>query len=251
MERLQKRIANAGVASRRKAEELIKAGQVKVNDQVITEMGFLVGKNDVVKVNNVIISNVEKVYLVINKPSSIISSVKDEHKRKTVIDLLPEEIKEYRVFPVGRLDYDTKGVLLLTNDGDFMNLMVGPTSGLEKEYLVRVQGIVSESEIMPLVRGLKTSEENYLPANVYIDSVDQKHQSTLLKITITEGKNHQVKNMFKAIGHPVKKLTRIRFGNITIENLPIGSFRFLTIHEVKTLVALSKQEKNLRKRNKR
>ena len=239
MERLQKRIAASGIASRRKAEELIKLGQVKVNDQVVTEM-----------VNNKLITKVEeKIYLALNKPQSVICSVKDEHKRKTVIDILPEIYKEFRLFPVGRLDYDTKGILLLTNDGEFMNHMVGPRSGIEEEYLARVEGVVEFKELNPLIHGLEYKGTSYLPAYVEIVSVDREHNSSLIKIIITEGKYHQVKNMFLAINHPVKKLTRTRFGVVTTKDLLSGEVRNLTVHEVKQLIALSKQEKNIRKRS--
>lgn len=250
MERLQKRIAASGITSRRKAEELIKLGQVKVNDQVVTEMGFLVSDKDQIKVNNKLITKVEeKIYLALNKPQSVICSVKDEHRRKTVIDILPEIYKEFRLFPVGRLDYDTKGILLLTNDGEFMNHMVGPRSGIEKEYLARVEGVVEFKELNPLIHGLEYKGTSYLPAYVEIVSVDREHNSSLIKIIITEGKYHQVKNMFLAINHPVKKLTRTRFGVVTTKDLLSGEVRNLTVHEVKQLIALSKQEKNIRKRS--
>ena len=249
MERLQKRIAASGVASRRKAEELIKQGCVKVNNEVITEMGYLVTNKDQIKVYDKLITKVEeKIYLVLNKPQSTICSVNDEHKRKTVIDLLPEEFKKYRLFPVGRLDYDTKGVLILTNDGEFMNQMVGPKSGVEKEYLARVEGIVEFKELHGIIHGLEYKGVKYLPAFVEIVSVDKDHNSSLIRIIITEGKNHQVKNMFLAINHKVKKLTRTRFGNITTKDLLVGEVRHLSVHEVKQLIALSKQEKNIRKR---
>lgn len=248
MERLQKRIAASGIASRRKAEELIKEGRIKVNDVTITEMGYLVKDSDIIKVDNQVITTNEKVYFVLHKPSGYICSVSDDKKRKTVIDILPNEIKNYNVFPIGRLDYDTKGVLLLTNDGDFMYQMVGPSSGVEKEYLARVEGIVTEQDLTPFKKGLKYKGITYLPAFVTLESVDRAHNSSLVRIIITEGKNHQVKNMFEAINHKVKKLTRTRFGSVTLDNLPVGYVRTLTIHEIKTLYGKSKQEKNLRKR---
>ncbi len=249
MDRLQKRIAEAGIASRRKAEELIKQGVVTVNDQVITEMGYLVGKNDQIKVNGKLITKCEeKNYLALNKPQGVISTSSDEHKRKTVMDFIPEEFKEYRIYPVGRLDYDTKGIILLTNDGNFMNEMVGPRSGIEKEYLARVEGIVDPKELSPLMYGLKDKGVSYLPSYCELISVDKEHNSSLVKIIITEGKNHQVKNMFLSINHRVKKLSRTRFGNITTKDLLVGEIRTLTVHEVKQLLALAKAEKNIRKR---
>ena len=249
MERLQKRIAASGYASRRKAEELIKNGHVKVNGQLITEMGYLVSNDAEIIIDNKVITKCEeKIYLALNKPQGYLSTTSDDKKRKTVIDLLPSEFSNYRIYPVGRLDYDTKGIILLTNDGEFMNQMVGPRSGIEKEYLARVEGIVAPKELGPLMYGLKDNNITYLPAYCEIISVDEEHKSSLVKIIITEGKYHQVKNMFKAINHPVKKLTRTRFGNITSKDLLVGEVRSLTIHEVRTLIGLSKKEKNIRKR---
>ena len=249
MERLQKRIAECGVASRRKAEELIAEGRVMVNGKIITEMGYQVTEKDEIKVDGNLITKVEtKIYLAMYKPQSIITSVSDDKKRKTIIDILPDELKQYRLFPVGRLDYDTRGIILLTNDGEFMNLMVGPTSGVEKEYLARVEGIVTFEELSVFYRGIIIDHVKYLPAYAEIVSIDKEHNSSLVKLVITEGRNHQVKNMFQAIHHPVKKLTRIRFGNITIDKMQSGDVRYLTVHEVKQLVAQAKQEKNLRKR---
>lgn len=249
MERLQKKIADAGIASRRKAEVLIAEGHVEVNGQIVTEMGIQVSDNDIIKVDGKLISKVEeKVYLAMYKPSSVITSVKDDKKRTTVIDLLPDKFKNLRLFPVGRLDYDTKGIILLTNDGEFMNMMVGPQSGVEKEYAARVDGLVKIEELNIFYKGITIDGEKYLPAHFELVSTDREHNSSLVKLTITEGRNHQVKKMFEAIGHKVKKLTRIRFGNITTEGMSVGDVRYLTIHEVKQLFSLAKLEKNIRKR---
>ena len=247
MERLQKRIAHSGVTSRRKAEELIKAGRVKVNGQVITEMGYLVGPKDTVEVDSVQLETEEKRYYCLNKPRGVISSVSDDRGRKTIIDILPPELKQYRLYPVGRLDYDTKGIILITNDGDFTNLMIGPNSGIQKEYLVRVKGIINDMVLAKLEKGLKTNIAEYLPALCEIESIDKRNQSSLVRIILTEGQNHQVKEMFEAIGYPVKRLTRVRFGNITIENLPEGAVRSLSIHEVKQLRVLATEEKILKR----
>lgn len=245
MDRLQKIIAAAGIASRRKAEELIKAGRVKVNDQVITEMGFIPNKHDVIKVDEVIVTKEEKKYYCLYKPRNIISSVSDEHNRQTVIDILPDSLKTERLFPVGRLDYDTKGVLLITNDGEFMNKMVGPRSGIEKEYLVRIKGFMTKEEVSLLSEGLVVGKTKYLPAIINIESIDRLNQSSLVRVIITEGHYHQIKLMFDALKHPVKRLTRVRFGCISIENLKEGEIRPLTIHEVKTLLELAKKDKVL------
>jgi len=243
MERLQKYIARCGVASRRKAEELIKAGKVKVNGKVVTEMGVKVSGNDMVMVNNVPIAKEELKYLVMNKPRYLISSTKDEKGRETVISILPKEYQKYRLYPVGRLDYDTKGVLLLTNDGEFMNLLVGPQSNIEKEYLVRVDGIFKKEDLSKLRSGIDIDGHITRKAKAYIKSVDQKNASSLVGLIIKEGKYHQVKRMFEAIGYPVKRLTRVRFGNIEIGTLKEAHVRELKIHEVKTLVALAQSQK--------
>lgn len=246
MERVQKRIAACGVASRRKAEELIKEGRVKVNGITIDTLGYKLNPNDEVTVDDVVISKVQKQYYVLNKPRGVISSVEDEHQRKTVLDFCSEEIKKDRIYPVGRLDYDTKGVIILTNDGDFMNRMVGPQSGIQKEYLVRIRGIITAEEVQKLERGVIINGKQTLPSIVEIDSVDRKNNSCLVRITITEGMNHQVKEMFASIGHEVKKLTRVRFGNIRIDDLHEGEVRKLTPHEVKVLYELSKASKILK-----
>lgn len=248
MERIQKRIAASGVASRRKAEELILEGRVKVNGIVISNLGTKVGPKDEVTVDDVVVSKLSSLYLVLNKPRGYISSVSDEFDRKTVMDLVPKEFKDFHVFPVGRLDYDTKGVLILTNDGDFMNQMVGPKSGVQKEYLVRVKGIVNSSVLNRLENGVMINGKMTLPAIVSLESIDRENSSSLVRITITQGMNHQVKEMFKAVGNEVKRLTRVRFGNIKIDDMSEGEIRRLTIHEVKTLLELAKQPKLLRKK---
>lgn len=245
MDRLQKIIAASGITSRRKAEELIKTGHVKVNEQVITEMGYIPNKHDVIKVNNVIITKEEKKYYCLYKPRNIISSVSDEHNRQTVIDILPDSLKTERLFPVGRLDYDTKGVILITNDGEFMNKMVGPKSGIEKEYLVRIKGFLTKEEVSLLSEGLVVGNMKYLPTIINIESIDRLNKSSLVRIIITEGHYHQIKLMFEALNHPVKRLTRVRFGCISIENLKEGEIRPLTIHEVKMLLELAKKNKVL------
>ncbi len=180
-----------------------------------------------------------------NKPRYLICSSKDEKDRETVISILPKNLQEYRLFPVGRLDYDTKGVLLLTNDGDFMNQLVGPKSLTEKEYLVRVEGIVKKEEIKKLIEGVEI-EGGYKTrrCRAYIESIDTKNKSSLIGIVLQEGKKHQVKNMVAAIGHKAKRLTRIRFGCVSIEGLKEGDIRELTIHEVKTLLVDAVSEKD-------
>lgn len=236
MERLQKMIAKSGYCSRRKAEELIMAGKVAVNGKVISEMGYKVSESDIITIDGQpLIPTNERIYLLMNKPRNIIVSTSDEKNRKTVINLLPEKYRRYRLFPVGRLDYDTKGVLLLTNDGDFMNALVGPRSEIEKEYLVRVEGILTRRDLQALEKGVQIGTYQTRPCIAYIKEIDKKNNSTLAGIILKEGKYHQVKEMFAAIGNPVKRLTRIRFGDLTAEGLKEGEVRELKPHEIKKL----------------
>ena len=249
MERLQKRIADSGLTSRRKAEELIRQGRVSVNDELISEMGYLVKKDDVVKVDGKLLPEKERnIYLAINKPQGYICTTDDELGRKTIMDLVPEKYKKIRLFNLGRLDANTTGIIILTNDGAFKNQVAGPHSGIEKEYLVRVKGIVKSNEIKMLLNGITHDGVKYLPPLIYLESVDKEHDSSLLTVVITDGKNHEIKNMFDYINHPVKKLKRVRYGAVTIAGLNYGESRELTIHEVKLLINESKKEKNLRGR---
>lgn len=247
MIRLQKIIADAGITSRRKAEELILAGRVKVNGEIIKELGYKAKAQDLIYVDGELITKQDKKYYCLYKPRATISAVSDQFNRPTVIDILSAELKVYRLYPVGRLDYDTKGILLLTNDGEFMNLMVGPQSGIEKQYLARLDGIVNRTVLSTLEKGIEIDGQKTLPCIVNIVSVDRKNNSCLVDITLTEGKYHQVKKMFEKIGFSVKRLTRIRFGCVEIGNMKEGSYRPLTIHEVKTLRILSQEEKILKR----
>ena len=246
MERLQKYIARSGIASRRKAEDMIREGKVKVNGEVITEMGHKISGNDIVEIDSEVLEVKEKRYFVMNKPRGIISSSNDEKGRKTVISILPPELNNYRLFPVGRLDYDTKGVLLITNDGEFMNTLVGPQSVLPKEYLARVEGEVEKNDIQKLEAGIEIDGYKTQKCKAYMASIDKKNNSSSVGIIIREGKYHQVKQMFAAIGHPVKRLTRISFGEITVEGLAEGEIRELTPHEIKRLIVQSQQVKNVK-----
>lgn len=236
MERLQKVLARAGIASRRSSEKLIQEGHVKVNGNVVVELGLKVSPNDIITVDDVEIVKEELVYYVLNKPSGYLSTVSDEKGRKTVLDLFKKEDLDKRIYPVGRIDYDTAGVLLLTNDGEFFNALMNPKNEIEKEYLARVEGIVTKEEIRFLTKGVKL-KTGYVtkPCKATIVCYDKKNNSTLLNIIITEGKYHQIKQMTEAISHKVKKLTRIRVSIITLDNLPRGSYRKLKIHEVKQL----------------
>jgi len=245
MERLQKVLAQSNIASRRKSEEIILAGRVKVNGNVIKELGFKVNKEDVVEVDDKPISRAEHVYFLMNKPTGYVSTTSDEKGRQTVIDLLEDNHRAMRVYPVGRLDFDTAGLLLLTNDGDFTNKMTHPEHEMEKEYLARVDGIVIRKKIAQLRKGV-IIDDDYLavPQNVRLIELDKEHQSTLLSITLIEGRNKQVRKMIEAIGHEVKKLTRVRYGFLTLEGVERGSYRPLKIHEVKKLYGLATPKKS-------
>ncbi len=239
MERLQKVIANSGYTSRRKAEELIVAGKVKVNDQVVVELGIKVSKNDKIKVEGQIIVDEEKVFYILNKPKGYISSVNDDLGRRVVVDLIKTNV---RIFPVGRLDYDTTGVLLLTNDGELTNKLIHPKYHLEKEYLATVNGIFTKREKKLLERGVDIGFKA-IATNVRITNVNFKVKSTQVYLTINEGKYHQVKRMFEEVGTEVKNLKRIRFGNITCDGMKIGEYRKIKPHEKKILVDLINNNK--------
>ena len=240
MERLQKVIANSGVASRRKAEELIKEGRVKVDGKIVTELGTKVSKNNVIEVDNIKISTEEKVYFVLNKPRGVVTTARDEHGRKTVVDLID---CGKRIYPVGRLDYDTTGLLILTNDGDFTNNITHPKNKIDKTYVAKINGILSISDIMSLKKGVLLDDGKTAPAKVKIKSVDNKTKNSLIEITIHEGKNHQVKRMFEALGFEVLKLKRERIGFLTLKGLASGEYRVLTHKEVTKLYALSNEIK--------
>ncbi len=238
MERLQKVIAHAGIASRRKAEQLIQEGKVTVNGKVVKELGVKVTPNDRVEVEGIPLEREEPVYFLFYKPRGVISSVKDEKGRKVVTDYLPQ-IKE-RVYPVGRLDFDTSGLLLLTNDGEFANLLMHPRSEIEKVYIVKTKGIPSKEKLIKLQKGVMLEDGKTAPAKVKMLSLDKKKQTAIIEIIIHEGRNRQVRRMFEAIGHPILKLKRERYGSITLDGLKAGEMRELTPHEVKQIRTLGK-----------
>ncbi|WP_066312747.1 23S rRNA pseudouridine(2605) synthase RluB [Bacillus sp. FJAT-29814] len=240
MERLQKIIARAGIASRRKAEELIKQGQVKVNGKVVTELGIKVSPSDKVEVNEIPLEKEVPVYFLLYKPRGVISSVSDEKGRKVVTDYF-SGIKE-RIFPVGRLDYDTSGLLLLTNDGEFANLLMHPRNEIEKVYVAKIKGIPLRENLKKLERGIRLEDGKTAPAKVKLLSTDKKKQSSIVEISIHEGKNRQVRRMFEAIGHEVLKLKRERYAFLTLNGLKAGEARELTVHEVKQLRAHALEE---------
>ena len=236
--RLQAFMANCGVASRRKSEEIILAGRVKVNGVVVDKLGSKVTEKDTVTVDGKVIMKEEHVYYVLNKPRGYVTTLDDEFDRKKVIDLFAPEDLAYRIFPIGRLDYDTQGVLLFTNDGELANKLTSPHSNIEKEYLVRVNGRADKNAVSKLVRGVVIDGYKTKPAEVEVIEYKKDSDTSLMRIVITEGKYHQVKKMCEAVGLPVKRLTRLRFATINTEGLAKGAYRRLKIHEVKQLYNL-------------
>lgn len=239
MERLQKVIAQAGVCSRRKAEELIASGKVKVNGQVCDVLGTKVNGNDRIEVNGQLLeSKEEKVYYIMNKPKGCICTVSDDKGRKTVMDYAP---KGERIYPVGRLDYDTSGVLLLTNDGQFCNKMIHPRYHLPKKYIVNLQGMLTGEDIHSLKQGLVTRSETYQPAKVHIVQRDFTRDRMILELTIFEGKNHEVKNMMEALGYKVRRLHREMFATLEAKDMKPGEYRRLKPFEVKKLIKMAEE----------
>ncbi len=232
MERLQKVISNAGVCSRREAEKLILEGKVEVNYKVVTTLGTKVSGNDVIFVNGEEIIREEKVYYLLNKPRGIISSSKDDKNRKTVVDLIDTN---KRIFPVGRLDYDTSGIILLTNDGELTNLLIHPSKNIEKIYVAKVEGLVNKEEINKLEKGILIDGVKTKKARAKLKRYDKKNNSSYVYLAITEGRNHQVKKMFSALGHDVKKLKRETFAFLDLSGLKAGEYRELSVKEVKKL----------------
>ena len=238
MERLQKVIANLGYTSRRKAEELIQAGKVKVNGEIVKELGTKVKTSDTIEVENTILDNCKNYeYYLLNKPREVISSVSDECGRKTVVDLI--QTKE-RIYPVGRLDYDTTGIIILTNDGCLANKLMHPSSNIEKKYIAKVNGLVSGYDIKRLRDGVVIDGKKTSKAKVNLKKYDKKTDKSLVELIIHEGRNHQVKKMFEAINHEVLKLKREKYANLDLTGLKPGEYRKLTNKEVAILYSLVK-----------
>ena len=235
MERIQKVIANNGYCSRRKAEELIKQGKVKVNNEVVYELGTLVNEDDLIEVEGYVIKKEEKVYILLNKPRGVVTTTKDEKNRKTVVDLLNIPV---RVYPVGRLDYDTTGVLLLTNDGVLTNAMLHPSNNIEKIYIAKIKGNLSIGHKKTLENGVVIDGKKTAKSKVKILKQDRKTNTSVVEIMIHEGRNHQIKNMFSSLGYEVIKLRRESVAFLTCDGIKPGEYRYLSIKEVKMLYSL-------------
>ena len=242
MERLQKIIANCGYCSRRKAEELIIKGKVKVNGKLITQLGFKANMNDFIEVDGVSLDNKEDyVYYLLNKPRGVVTTTSDDKKRKTVIDLIDTN---KRIYPVGRLDYDTTGVLILTNDGNLANVLTHPSNNIEKVYVAKIKGIITKDDVKKLEKGVVIDNRKTSPCKAKITKIDRVNNISIVKLIIHEGRNHQVKNMFKVLGYEVLKLKRESFAFLTCDGVKSGRYRELSIKEVKTLYSLIKKSNN-------
>lgn len=238
-ERLQKVMAECGVASRRKCEQIILDGRVYVNGNKITELGYKVGPNDEIVVDGRLLEKEEKVYYAMYKPVGYVTTVSDEHNRSTVLDLiLKQDLQKTRVYPVGRLDYDTSGLLLLTNDGELSNRLLKSDNNVKKTYVARISGIFNEKALIKMQRGVMVDGVMTKRCRVELISTDKANNSSLVRLTITEGRNRQVRKMFEALGYDVKHLKREMFAGITLEGLVEGSYRPLTIHEIKVLYSI-------------
>ncbi|MPM46342.1 Ribosomal large subunit pseudouridine synthase B [bioreactor metagenome] len=234
VERLQKIISQAGIASRRHAEKLITDGRVTVNGHVVTELGTKVEpRKDKVAVDGKVIAGEKYVYILLHKPKGVVTTLNDPQKRKTVVDLI-KAIPE-RIYPVGRLDYNTEGLLLLTNDGELTNALIHPSRKIRKVYQAIVEGFPAEEKLDRFRVGMKLEDGITAPALVNIVDVDRERNLTALEIVIHEGKNRQIRRMCEKIGHPVKQLKRIRFAFLDLQGVRRGSYRFLTPTEVAEL----------------
>lgn len=231
--RLQKIIASKGYSSRRKAEELIRSGKVKVNGSVIREMGYQANFDDFIEVEgNPLDKTEDKVYFLLNKPRGVVSTVKDDKGRKTVVDLIKTD---KRIYPIGRLDYDTTGLIILTNDGNLTNYLTHPKNNIEKVYVAKLRGLITKDDLKRLCNGIIVDGKKTGKAKAKILKLDKKNKASIVELVIHEGKNHQVKKMFSAIGFDVLKLKRESVAFLTLDGVKSGEYRPLSIKEVKKL----------------
>ena len=238
MERLQKVIVSYGYASRRKAEDLIRNGKVLVNGKVITELGTKVETNDIISIDGVIINkDVKHEYYLLNKPRQVISSVTDKEGRITVTDLINTDA---RIYPVGRLDYDTTGLIILTNDGDFANMLMHPSYEIEKTYVAKLNKILNKDDINKLKKGIVIDNKKVEIKRFKVRKKDNEKNTSIIELTIVEGRNHIVKRIFESMHIDVMKLSRVGYAFLTLDGLKSGEYRQLSIKEIKKLYALKK-----------
>lgn len=234
MERLQKVIAQAGICSRRKAEELVKDGKVKVNNEVAT-LGMQVESSDTITVCGKLIRKEEKVYFLLNKPRGVICTASDDKNRKTVVDLIKTD---KRIYPAGRLDYDTTGALILTNDGELANVLMHPKNGITKVYYVKMEGKLLGDEIHTLERGIVVDNKTLKPDKIKFRKYDASTNVTYASVILHEGHNHEIKKLFEYINHPVIKLKRESIAFLDVLSLKSGEYRMLNPKEVQKLYSL-------------
>lgn len=235
MERLQKVMAHAGIASRRKSEEIIAAGRVKVNGEIVTEMGTKVNpQKDIIEVDGKKISKEKKVYYKLYKPTGFVTTVDDPQGRDTVLNLVDDT--DQRIYPVGRLDMDSSGLLILTNDGDLTYKITHPSHELEKEYEVVVNGKLDSNQINKFRQGISLEEGKTSPARIY--KINEDSKNTTYKVIIHEGMNRQVRRMFKMLGFNVVSLKRVRIGNITLGSLRPAEYKQISKTDLKDLLRL-------------
>lgn len=238
MERLQKVIASSGYCSRRKAEELISKGEVYVNGVKVTELGTKVNKTDAIEVCGKVLSLEEdKVTYLLNKPRGVISSVSDDKGRKTVVDLIDTD---KRIYPIGRLDYDTTGIILLTNDGELANTLMHPNNKVEKKYIAKLNKFFEISDLKKLEHGIKVDGVKCIPTRVKIKTNNKEKDYSIVEISIVEGRNHIIKRVFMELNYLVDKLTRIEYAFLNLDGLKSGEYRKLSIKEVKKLYEYKK-----------
>ena len=240
MIRLQKAIADSGFCSRRKAEEYIINGKVIVNGEIVTELGTKVNSSDEIMVDGNVITKQDKEYYVFYKPRGIICSTNDDKGRKTVVDFFDSN---KRLYPVGRLDYDTTGIIFLTNDGEFTIMILHPKNNIPKVYIAKLEGIISGYEINKIKSGVIIDGYKIIPDRVKLKSADKKSNTCIVEIIVHDGKNHEVKKIFESVRHNVIKLKRESIGFIDLTGLKSGEYRKLTIKEVKQLYAYSNDKK--------
>ena len=241
-ERLQKVIANLGYCSRRHAEELIVAGKVTVNGKRVLELGSKVSKSDVIEVEGVTLDRAYNYeYYLLNKPRGVITAVSDDKGRKTVVDLINTNT---RIYPVGRLDYDTTGVLLLTNDGELANGLIHPSNEMDKVYIAKVEGILTGYDVKRMRSGLVIDGYKTKRCRVKVKSVDKEKNRCIVEIVIHEGRNHQVKKMIEAVGKKVIKLKRERFAILTTDGVNAGDYRRLSNKEIAVLYSMINRKKS-------
>ncbi len=235
-ERLQKFLANQGVCSRRKAEEAILAGKVKVNRKVVNQLGTKINpeKDEIEFENKKINNNTKKVYILLNKPIGYVTTMKDQFERPTVMELI-KDVKEH-VVPVGRLDMYTSGALILSNDGDFIFEVTHPKHEITKTYQVTLKGIITEGEIENLQNGVDIGECITRPAKVRIMKIDKEKQISRIEIVIHEGKNRQVRRMCEGVGKKVLALHRSKIGLLSVKDLKLGEWRYLKLSEISSLL---------------